>query len=140
MKKIVFAFIAIICFGFSSAMAQNTNTNPAITQFVTQHFPKTTILFSQRDGGEFEVRLNDGTEIDFTRKGEWKNIDCKHSSIYTSVPAELIPVEIANYVKASFPNENIIKIDKDRRDWEIELSNRLEIKFDNKFRVLEYDD
>ena len=69
-----------------------------------------------------------------------ENIDCKHSNIYTSVPAELIPIEIANYVKASFPNEDIIKIDKDHRDWEIELNNRLEIKFDKKFRVLEFDD
>jgi hypothetical protein len=113
---------------------------PAIQQFVSTYFPKATILLTQRDDGEYEVRLSDGTEIEFTRKGEWKNIDCKHSNIYTSVPAELIPVEIANYVKASFPNENIIKIDKDRRDWEIELSNRLEIKFDKKFRILEYDD
>ena len=113
---------------------------PDIQQFVSTYFPKATILFTQHDDGEYEVRLSDGTEIEFTRKGEWKNIDCKHSNIYTSVPAELIPVEITNYVKASFPNENIIKIDKDRRDWEIELSNRLEIKFDKKFRVLEYDD
>ena len=56
------------------------------------------------------------------------------------MPNALIPVEIANYVKASFPDEDIVKIDKDRRDWEIELSNRLEIKFDKKFRVLEFDD
>ena len=113
---------------------------PAIQQFVKTYFPETTILYTQFDDGEYEVRLSDGTEIDFTRKGEWKNIDCKHSNIYTSVPDALIPVEIANYVKSSFPDESIIKIDKDRRDWEIELSNRLEIKFDKKFNVLEFDD
>ena len=113
---------------------------PAIQQFVKTYFPETTILFTQRDEGEYEVRLSDGTEIEFTRKGEWKHIDCKHSNVYTSVPNALIPVEIANYVKASFPDEDIVKIDKDRRDWEIELSNRLEIKFDKKFRVLEFDD
>ena len=93
---------------------------PTIQQFVKTYFPETTILFTQRDEGEYEVRLSDGTE--------------------TSVPDALIPIEIANYVKASFPDVDIIKIDKDRRDWEIELSNRLEIKFDKKFRVLEYDD
>ena len=43
MKKLIFAFIAIVCIGFSSAMAQNTNANPAITQFVTQHFPDATV-------------------------------------------------------------------------------------------------
>ena len=110
---------------------------PAIHQFVKTYFPETTILFSQRDEGEYEVRLSDGTEIDFTRNGEWKNIDCKHSSIYTSVPDALIPVEIANYVKATFPDETIIKIDKDRRDWEIELSNHLEIKFNKRFNVID---
>jgi hypothetical protein len=113
---------------------------PAIQQFVSTYFPQATILFTQSDGSEYEVKLSDGTEIEFTRKGEWKSIDCKHSNIYTSVPEALIPVEIANYVKTNFTDEDIIKIDKDRREWEIELSNRLEIKFDKKFRVLEFDD
>lgn len=121
------------------AMFSNDPT-AAIQQFVSTHFPQATILYSQRDEGEYEVRLSDGTELDFTRKGEWKNIDCKHSNIYNAVPADLIPAEIANYVKTSFPNEDIVKIDKDYRDWEIELSNGIEIKFDKKFRVLEYDD
>ena len=117
-----------------------SDPTPAIQQFVKTYFPETTILYTQFDDGEYEVILSDGTEIDFTRKGEWKSIDCKHSNIYTSIPDALIPMEIANYVKSSFPDESIIKIDKDRRDWEIELSNRLEIKFDKKFNVLEFDD
>ena len=65
---------------------------PAIQQFVKTYFPETTILFTQRDEGEYEVRLSDGTEIEFTRKGEWKHIDCKHYNVYTSVPDALIPV------------------------------------------------
>ena len=113
---------------------------PAIQQFVSTYFPKATILFTQRDDGEYEVRLSDGTEIDFTRKGEWKNIDCKHSNIYTSVPAELIPIEIANYVKASFPDEDIVKIDKERYGYEIELSNDLELKFNKQGQLLYIDD
>ena len=117
-----------------------SDPTPAIQQFVKTYFPETTNLYTQFDDGEYEVRLSDGTEIDFTRKGEWKSIDCKHSNVYTSVPDALIPVEIANYVKANFPDEDIIKIDKDRRDWEIELSNRLEIKFDKRFNVIEFDD
>ena len=35
---------------------------PAIQQFVSTYFPKATILFTQRDEGEYEVRLSDGTE------------------------------------------------------------------------------
>jgi uncharacterized protein YuzE len=113
---------------------------PAIQQFVSTYFPKATILFTQRDDGEYEVRLSDGTEIDFTRKGEWKNIDCKHSNIYTSVPAELVPEQISTYVKTNFASQSIIKIEKKRRSWEIELSSELEIKFDKRFNVTKIDD
>ena len=45
MKKlaIITAFVAILFCGMTSATAQTPNTNPAITQFVTQHFPNATV-------------------------------------------------------------------------------------------------
>ena len=63
MKKLIFAFIAIVCFCFSSAMAQNTNANPAITQFVTQHFPNATVQMVMPDDDDIDVVLNDYTKI-----------------------------------------------------------------------------
>ena len=142
MKKlsILTAFIAILCFGMTTAMAQNNNSNPEITKFVQQYFPKANVLMVNAEWDEYEVRLSDGTQIEFTRASEWKKVDCEHATTYTNVPAELVPVQISNYVKTSFANQSIVKIEKKRRSWEIELNSELEIKFDKNFNVIKIDD
>ena len=140
MKKLIFAFITIVCFGFSSAMAQNTNTNPAITQFVTQYFPDATVQMVMPDDDDIDVVLNDYTKIEFRRNNEWKKVDCEHSTTFTAVPATLVPEQITAYVTANFPNAIIKKLEKNFRSWEIELNNGLELKFNNSFKVMEIDD
>ena len=142
MKKlsIITAFVAILCFGMTTAMAQNNNSNPEITKFVKQYFPKANVLMVNAEWDEYEVRLSDGTQIEFTRKPEWKKIDCEHSTTYPNVPAELVPNQIANYLNANFPNQSIVKIEKKRRGWEIELNNELEIGFNKNFVVTKFDD
>ena len=140
MKKLIFAFIAIVCFGFSSAMAQNTNANPAITQFVTQHFPDATVQMVMPDDDDIDVVLNDYTKIEFRRNNEWKKVDCEHSTTFTAVPATLVPEQITAYVTTNFPNTIIKKLEKNFRSWEIELNNGLELKFNSNFKIMEIDD
>ena len=140
MKRIVFAFVAIICFGLSTAMAQNTNANPAITQFVTQYFPEATIQMVMPDEDDIDVVLNDYTKIEFKLNNEWKKVDCEHATKFISVPATLVPEQITAYVNANFPNTIIKKLEKKFFGWEIELSNGLEVKFNNNFKVTKVDD
>lgn len=140
MKKlsIITAFVAILFCGMTSAMAQNTN--PAITQFVEQYFPKATVQMVMPDDDDIDVVLNDYTKIEFKLNYEWKKVDCEHSTTYTCVPATLVPEQITAYVNTNFPNTTIKKLEKKYVGWEIELSNRLEIKFNNSFNVTEIDD
>ena len=140
MKKMIFAFVAIVCFGLSTAMAQNTNTNPAITQFVEQYFPKATVQMVMPDEDDIDVVLNDYTKIEFKLNNEWKKVDCEHSTTFTNVPATLVPEQITAYVNSNFPNAIIKKLEKKFRGWEIELNNGLELKFNNSFQVTEIDD
>ena len=140
MKKTILAFIAIVSFGFSTAMAQNTNTNPAITQFVTQHFPNATVQMVMPDEDDIDVVLNDYTKIEFKLNNEWKKVDCEHATKFISVPATLVPEQITAYVNANFPNTIIKKLEKKFFGWEIELSNGLEVKFNNNFKVTKVDD
>ena len=140
MKKIIFAFVAIVCFGLSTAMAQNVNTDPAITQFVEQYFPKATIQMVMPDEDDIDVVLNDYTKLEFRLNNEWKKVDCEHSTVYSSVPTELIPEQITAHVNANFPGAIIKKLEKKFRGWEIELNNGLELKFNSNFRVTEIDD
>ena len=140
MKKLILAFITIVSFGFSTAMAQNTNTNPAITQFVTQHFPNATVQMVMPDEDDIDVVLNDYTKIEFRLNNEWKKVDCEHSTTFTAVPATIVPEQITAYVNANFPGAIIKKLEKNFRGWEIELNNGLELKFNSNFKVMEIDD
>lgn len=146
MKKIFFtlAIAAIMCFGISSTLFASDNqpandNHPKITEFVAKHFPQATVLSVIRDDHEWEVMLSDYTKLEFELNYEWKKVDCEHSTTYTTVPADLVPAQISAYVNANFPNQSIVKIDRDRRDWEIELGNDLELKFDKKFNLIEMD-
>ena len=150
MKRLFFALavVATICFGASStAFASNgmpdmkkaQDNHPKINEFVAQHFPEATVLSVYRDGSEWEVMLSDFTKLEFTKKYDWKKVDCKHSTVYTEVPAALVPEQIASFVNAKFQDLGIVKIDKDRRNWEIELVNKVDLKFDLEFNLIEID-
>lgn len=141
-KPSIFTFligIMLICTSCnkeSSLQAQNINS------FVQTYFPDVAVLVSIRDGVDYEVTLTDYTKINFDGKIfsndlEWEEIDCEQSTTYTAVPEALIPNEIKAYVKASHPGLSIVRISRDRRKWDIELSNGIEIEFDSKFSVVE---
>ncbi len=72
--------------------------------------------------------LTDRTEIDFDKKGNWLEVDCKKSA----VPEALIPVPVKEYVKANFPREIITKIERGRTGVEIELGNDYSLKFNKR--------
>ncbi len=116
----------------------NTTTDyPEINTFVSTYFPQTTIQHARPDGNEIDVKLADGTDIDFYLNFDWQSIDCDEATIYGSVPAELVPSQIADYVTANFPNNHIDQIEKMLNgNWEIELNNDREIKFDANFNVI----
>ena len=63
-------------------------------------------------------------------------MDCN----YSAVPANLVPANIATYVKSNFPGATIVKIDKERYGYDIELSNDLELKFNKNGKMLRVDD
>ena len=44
------------------------------------------------------------------------------------------------HVKATFPDAIIIKLDRDRRGYEVKLSNGLEIEYNKKFQVVDIGD
>lgn len=110
-----------------------------VTAFVAEYFPGASISYVTKDPDLFktvyEVRLNDGTEIEFN-KGEWDSVDCKRQS----VPVALVPNTIAEYVKGNFPGVSIVKIDKEYYGYEVELSNDLDLKFDRSGNLKRVDD
>jgi len=107
--------------------------------FISSQFPDAQIAYAQidRDGRTtYDVRLMDGTELDFDKRGNWDKVDCQ----FNAVPANLIPENISTFVNVNFPGTSIVKIDKERRGFKIELSNDLELKFNKKGMLIKIDD
>ena len=53
---------------------------------------------------------------------------------------EIVPVQIREYVRKNFPETKFVKIEKGYRDYEVKLTNRLELTFDQNFNLVDIDD
>ncbi len=145
MKKILFILLAAII-GCASAQARKTvsrdiNTLPAAARtMIKQNFGKVGVNHINIDkdllSTEYEVILNNGTEIDFDGDGKWKEVDCGNSA----VPAALVMKSISNYVKSNYNGSKIVKIERDGKGYEIELLNGVDLKFGPDGRFLKIDD
>ncbi len=146
MKKIILVLVAIFSIGVFSASADNDkiinkNQLPAqAQQFINEHFGGIDLSYakSERDilKKSFEVRLANGVKIEFNDKGVWEEVDCQ----FSEVPAEIIPVAIKKYIDENFAGEKVISIERNRFNYEVKLSNRLELKFDKEFNIYDIDD
>ena len=118
---------------------QVTELPATAQQTLKQHFSERKVMLAKVENEvlskSYEVFFADGDHIDFDGKGNWKDIECPA----TGVPAALVPAAITQYVKKNYPGETIKKIEKDRKEYEIKLSNRIELTFDTKFRLINMD-
>ena len=145
MKKILFALVAIFTLGVSNVSADNDklvskSELPAKTQqFLDQYFANVKITYAklERDlfDRSYEVVLADGTKLEFTSQGEWKDVDCR----YEEVPAAIVPQPIREFVTSTHPGEKILKIEKDRGYYEVKLSNRYELTFNKDYKIVDID-
>lgn len=142
MKQVKFFLVALMTFLVSNvAMADDTpipvESLPAAAKtFVKTNFPKGKIIYAEKDRSSYECRLADGTKIEFNRKGNWKKVDCHK----TAVPAAIVPKPIQQYVSSNFGGTVITKIDKERYGYDIELSNDIDLKFNNQGAIIGMDD
>lgn len=112
----------------------------AAQTFIETYFHASDILFikAERDGlhQDYDVRMSDGTEIDFDYQGNLEEVDCQ----LKAVPDGIVPERIATYVSQHFANALIVKYKIDRREQKVELNNSLELEFDRQGNFLRIDD
>ena len=146
MKKNLFVFAAFALLAILSASAENDkvvnkNELPAQAQhFINEYFPEINLAYAKLEREfiehSYEVVLTDGTKLEFSDKGTWVEVDCK----YSEVPSEIIPAPIKEYIEKNYPRERVFKIERDRSDYKLKLSNRLELTFNKKFKIIDIDD
>ncbi len=116
-----------------------TNLPQPAQTFVETYFAKADIavILYEREGlhNEYEVRLNDGTYIEFDYQGNLEKVDCKTKA----VPNGIVPTAIVQYVEAHHPTMFIVEYSIDRRRQSVELNTGMEIEFDKAGKFLHYD-
>ena len=104
-------------------------------EFISQHFQSWEVMGVTQDDGEYDVFFNNGNKIEFDRKGNWKEIECKTGFI----PYAVVPSAIANFVKGNYPGRDIIEAKRERKGHQVKLDNRVELKFDRNDRFIGLD-
>ena len=146
MKKLLILAAAVFALGTSTVSADNdrpisvSELPEKAQQFIRQHFPNEKVSFAKMKRGLFdttyEVIFTSSSKVEFLKNGDWKEVDCK----YSTVPAAIIPQQIAQYVSQYYPDTSVVQIDRDKRDYEVKLTNGLELTFDLKFNLIDIDD
>ena len=126
MRKILFLMAMLVC-SFQFAMAGDVVTRDVNKLPVAAR--KVAYIKIEKDlfqTTSYDVKLADGIELEFNSKGEWLEIDCKNKS----VPSTFIPQAISKYMKANYNGHKTVKIERNRKGYELTLENGLEVDFD----------
>ena len=144
MKKIIVTFMMLV--GVSSmAVADERpitveSLPKAAIEFIKGNFPNTPVVLATIDreimDTDYEVRLEDGTTIDFDGKGRWVEVSNKRNAL----PASVLPKPIAAYIKSNYPSDKCLKIEQNSYSYEVKLTNGLEIIFSLDGKMIGYDD
>lgn len=140
MKKFLFFLMALLCLGGAAKADSYTIDRDKLPvkarEMIEEYFPKAKIGMIKVDKHllkktDYDVKLVNGTKIEFNNAGKWTSVDCKNRQ----VPDGLVMRSIRNYVKKNCNGAFITKIENKLSGYEIELSDGVEMKF-NKLGVL----
>lgn len=141
--KMKIAFAALLLGLAVSANAQKkietTELPKAAQEFLQKHFSHTSIEVAKKDAehGEkgYEVKLKDGTEVEFWKDGSYREVDGGKNPI----PTAFIPDSIKDYVAKNYPNEKITHIDYGHKDLDVDLTNGIDLEFTKEGKFLKAD-
>ena len=145
MKKWTILFVSMLVMSVTTWAGndkpiQISQMPQAAQQFIKKHFTNQSVAVAKVEtellDKNYDVIFTNGDKVEFNKKGQWTNIDCKH----TQVPVEVIPMAIQKYVSQQFPNAKVVKIEiTDHKGYEVDLSNGFDIEFDKKMNVIDLD-
>ena len=148
MKRIFRILMIAICCMVSYNMVANAGNDKSITvnalpakaqTLLNNHFNGQKVMLATIESGvvsrSYDVVLQNGTKLEFDKKGNLTEIDCKQAT----VPAKLIPQAIRNYLKENYPAQAVKKIEMNKNEYEVELANGLDLTFNKHFQVIDID-
>ena len=116
----------------------SVNALPAKAQtLLNNHFNGQKVMLATIESGvvsrSYDVVLKNGTKLEFDKRGNLTEIDCKQGI----VPDQLIPQAITNYLKEYYEGQSVRKIEINRKEYEVELTNGLDLTFNKHFQLID---
>ena len=113
---------------------------PAKAQtLLNNHFNGQKVMLATIESGvvsrSYDVVLQNGTKLEFDKKGNLTEIDCKQGI----VPVQLIPQAIKNYLEVNYAGQSVKKIEIKKNEYEVELVNGLDLTFNKHFQLIDID-
>ena len=142
--KRIFAIAAIVLASLQIIKADDKpvtfNQLPTAAQtFINAHYAGEKLSYATKDDDfilpDFNVMLANGVKIQFSNNGSLEKIESR-----TGIPVDIIPYQIKDYVKVHYPDAIFVEYEVGRHSYEVKLSNRLELKFNKNFNIIEIDD
>lgn len=146
MKRMIRVLMIAICCMMSCNMAANAGNGkpisvdalPAKAQtLLNNHFNGQKVMLATIESGvvsrSYDVVLKNGTKLEFDKRGNLTEIDCKQGI----VPDQLIPQAITNYLKENYEGQSVRKIEINRKEYEVELTNGLDLTFNKHFQLID---
>ena len=139
--------IAIYCILSCNILATAGNDKPiSVTTLpikaqilLTNYFGNQKVALATIESGvvnrSYDVVLQNGTKLEFNKKGELTEIDCKQGV----VPVNLIPLSIKNYLQNNYPGQSVKKLEIKKKEYEVELSNGMDFTFNKHFQLIDID-
>lgn len=143
MKKIMLLVASLLTLTTAAMAGHDKPIKPnelpnAAQKFITAHFAGKQVAYTTVDNERprsYEVGFRSGETIEFDRRGEWKEI----KSLRGTLPAHVAPEAIVRYIVRNYPGSRITSIERDAREYEVGLTNGLELTFDKEFRLIDMD-
>ncbi|MDR3093805.1 MAG: PepSY-like domain-containing protein [Bacteroidales bacterium] len=131
---------AVLCTACGKEKVISANDLPKTSrEFLKKHFPGAKVSIVTKEWDDYDVRLNNGFEISFTRNGEWDEVDGNRNAVPQSV-IDLLPKAVAIYASEHFPEAQIVSVNREPFGYDVDLSNGLDLEFDSKGNIREIDD
>ena len=148
MKRMMKILMIAICCILSCNMAANAGNDKPIAvnalpikaqTLLSNHFNNQKVMLATIETGvinkSYDVVLQNGTKLEFDKKGNLTEIDCKQAI----VPDQLIPQAIRNYLMDNYAGQSVKKIEMNKNEYEVELANGLDLTFNKHFQLIDID-
>lgn len=137
LKNLLFSACIIVGSMATVAAQEIPSLHANAATFIKTHFQGQAVYELKIDVNDidmYEVKLADGTKVEFDREGEPLKMKSDRG-----LPYAALPMGIGSYAKANYPGNSVVEFETERYGFEIEFANSTELKFDNQGKFLKID-